>query len=131
MSAGMIYRNNTKQTLDGRARFESILKTDSFSHPRLSWRALQILILYRELREYIPSGAGRSDKLYKYNLSAVWHWQLARAQGLERAYAVARGRWLGRAAAAIARELSKSLVSGAQALRDTHAMQCKNGEQCM
>eukprot|EP00965_Chrysotila_dentata_P123369 4077214-Pleurochrysis_carterae.AAC.1 len=55
----MIYRTCTEQPLKGRARFESVVRTDSFNHARLSRRALQFLILYyRELPERSSKRAG-------------------------------------------------------------------------
>eukprot|EP00965_Chrysotila_dentata_P225524 6194818-Pleurochrysis_carterae.AAC.6 len=46
----------TEQPLEGRARFESVVRTDPLNHAGLSWRALQDQIFYyRELPER-PSG---------------------------------------------------------------------------
>eukprot|EP00965_Chrysotila_dentata_P012315 404985-Pleurochrysis_carterae.AAC.1 len=34
------YSHSTRQPLEGRARFGSVARTNSFNHARLSWRAL-------------------------------------------------------------------------------------------
>ena len=60
-------------------------------------------LLYRDLPEFLPSGAGRSDNLYNYKLPGAGS---KRGRGAGRAYAVAPGRWLGEAAAAITSDSS-------------------------
>eukprot|EP00965_Chrysotila_dentata_P027604 917705-Pleurochrysis_carterae.AAC.1 len=48
----MIYRFSTEQLLKVRARIDSVARTNSFNHARLSWRALEVCFsIHRELPE--------------------------------------------------------------------------------
>eukprot|EP00965_Chrysotila_dentata_P258770 6213339-Pleurochrysis_carterae.AAC.1 len=58
-------------------------------------------------------------------------WELARARVLGRAYAVAPGRWLEGAAAAITSVFSIAWGAKRERSASTHAMRCRFGEPCM
>eukprot|EP00965_Chrysotila_dentata_P059859 1985252-Pleurochrysis_carterae.AAC.1 len=78
-----------EQPLKGRAGSQLVVGLTQLSHARLSWRVLQNLVFYYGDLTRATIKAGRSDELYK--IQVVGGWELARARGLERAYAVARG----------------------------------------
>eukprot|EP00965_Chrysotila_dentata_P110148 3640030-Pleurochrysis_carterae.AAC.1 len=99
--------------LQGRARSESVARTDSLEPRTPELACFTILILYGSLAEFLTSG--RAGATNQYKIRTVGGWELAQARGLGRAYAVAQGRWLEGAAAAITSEFSKSLGSRAPA----------------
>eukprot|EP00965_Chrysotila_dentata_P013940 462422-Pleurochrysis_carterae.AAC.2 len=87
----MIYKYRTEQPLQGRARFESVARINSFNQARLSWRAFPNLILYggsyqsyhpggQERRvdiKYIPSGAGSKCKRGGWDAPGRWFEEVA------------------------------------------------------
>eukprot|EP00965_Chrysotila_dentata_P110748 3659379-Pleurochrysis_carterae.AAC.1 len=58
--------HSQEDPLEGRARFESVARIDSFNHARLSWRVLPILILYRETTK--ASIWGGTEPTIKYKI---------------------------------------------------------------
>eukprot|EP00965_Chrysotila_dentata_P010299 334949-Pleurochrysis_carterae.AAC.1 len=78
-----------------------------------------------ELVSFRPGGRVEPTIIHKIRPSGGW--ELARPLELGRAYAVAPGRWLEGAAAAITREFSRA---ERERSANTHAMRCKNGEPC-
>eukprot|EP00965_Chrysotila_dentata_P121836 4027219-Pleurochrysis_carterae.AAC.5 len=98
--------NCTDQPVQGGARSEAVVTTDSLG-PRTPEQACSTFsdsLLPGTYQSYHPSG--RSDGIYK--IHTVGGWEQARARGLGRAYAVAPGRWLEGAAAAITSDFPRA-----------------------
>eukprot|EP00965_Chrysotila_dentata_P235908 6201023-Pleurochrysis_carterae.AAC.1 len=113
--------SNTKQPLKGRARFESVARTDSFKHARLSCRGVLYLsdsLRNRDLPRVSTIRAGGKRLIHTITISRGR--EQARARGrLGRAYTrwYEKGGSTGQRRPSRARVISKNLGSGARALR--------------
>eukprot|EP00965_Chrysotila_dentata_P044381 1475188-Pleurochrysis_carterae.AAC.1 len=95
----------TKQPLQGHARFESVVRTDSFNHTRLSWRIYQSYhpgeLQPTEIYEYSRWRAGSRRRRGSWDAPTGWLKEEAQ-----------------RSAAVIVSKSSNSSGSGARALRE-------------
>eukprot|EP00965_Chrysotila_dentata_P006492 211735-Pleurochrysis_carterae.AAC.1 len=100
-------QTDTEQPLQGRARSEAVVETDSFG-PRTPELACSYnLILYAgSLPKRFRPGGREPTIIHKIQPSGGW--ELARGRRLGRAYAVVPGRWLEGPAAAITSEFSRA-----------------------
>eukprot|EP00965_Chrysotila_dentata_P230375 6197738-Pleurochrysis_carterae.AAC.1 len=89
LAVGFVLKNLLQSSRSRSCGFESVFMTDSFSHARLSWRALQILILYGiAARATVRDGQGPT---INFKIQPSGGWEQAQARGLRRAWAVVPG----------------------------------------